>query len=211
MSELLEIYELDGTLLEIKDRKQFYQQSREEFEKTGKISKKIKRIGVLLMNSIGRIYLQKRSELKTENANLYDKTVGGHVEAGSTFELTVVKECAEELGFPSTIISDIEFEKAIKSVNLEIIGILRKVDHLAIFNSERILKSGGNFIQPYITDIYIGYYDGPIKFVDGESSGVETFSLAQLEKEIANHPDKFTEDLKYMVKNYSHFLIPIAK
>ncbi len=209
MSELLEIYELDGTLIEIKDRKVFYQESREEFTSTGRISKKTKTVRVLLMSSIGRIYLQKRSELKAENANLYDKTVGGHVEAGSTFELTVIKECAEELGFPSTIVSDSEFSKAVKSVDLNIIGILKKVDHLETYNSERIQNDGARFVQPYITDIYVGYYDGPIKFVDGESSGIETFSLAQLEKEISNHSDKFTEDLKYMVKNYSSFLVPI--
>ena len=209
MSELLEIYKLDGTFVGNKDRKEFDDEIRREFKEKGAISKKVKTVRVLLMSSLGKIYLQKRSETKNENSNLYDKTVGGHVTAGNSFELTVVKECAEELGFPATVISEKEFEQAIKSIDLKIAGILKKVDRIENFSSVRILKSGETFVQPYITEIYIGYYDGAIRFADGESSGVETFSIEQLKKEIVSNPAKFTEDLKFMVDKYSDFLVPI--
>ena len=106
MNELLEIYKLDDTFLGNQNREDFYNEIKKEFRETGIISKKIKTVRVLIMNSLGRIYLQKRSELKNENPNLYDKTVGGHVSANDSFELTVVKECAEELGFPATILSE---------------------------------------------------------------------------------------------------------
>jgi isopentenyldiphosphate isomerase len=49
------------------------------------------------MNSAGRIYLQKRSRIKEENTGMYDKTVGGHIVAGDSANMTVVKECAEEM------------------------------------------------------------------------------------------------------------------
>ena len=161
------------------------------------------------MNSLGRIYLQKRSESKNENPNLYDKTVGGHVIANDTSDVTVVKECAEELGFPATVLSPEEFEQAIKSIDLKIVGVFKKVDHIDNFHSVRVLKNGEKFTQPYITDIYLGYYDGAIRFADGESSGVETFSLSQLKTDIANNPGKFTEDLKFMIEKYSDLLVPI--
>ena len=209
MNEQLEIYKLDDTFLGNQDRKEFYDEVKKEFNEKGVISKKVKTIRVLLMNSLGRIYLQKRSELKEENANLYDKTVGGHVTAGSTFGLTVIKECAEELGFPATILSETEFEQSIKSIDLKIIGLLKKVDYISNFESTRKLKDGSNFIQSYMTEIYIGYYDGAIRFADGESCGVETFSINQLKKDIENNPLKFTEDLKFMVNKYSDFLIPV--
>ncbi len=209
MNEQLEIYKLDDTFIGNQDRQEFYKEAKKEFENVGKISKKVKTIRVLLMNSVGRIYLQKRSELKDENANLYDKTVGGHVTAGSTFGLTVIKECAEELGFPATVLSELEFEQSIRSIDLKIIGVLKKVDYLSNFESTRILKNGGKFTQPYMTEIYIGYYDGAIRFADGESCGVETFSIDQLKKDIENNPSKFTEDLKFMINKYFEFLIPI--
>ncbi len=209
MDELLEIYKLDGTPIGTEGRKEFNVNARKEFKENGTISKKYKTIKVIVMNSLGRIYLQKRSEMKSENSNLYDKTVGGHVTAGNTFELTVVKECAEELGFPATVLSENEFEQAIKSIDLKIVGVIKKIDHNDNFQSIRILKDGGTFTQPSMCDLYIGYYDGSIRFADGESSGIETFSIDQLKADIKNNPKKFTEDLKYMVEKYSDLLIPI--
>lgn len=140
---------------------------------------------------------------------MYDKTVGGHVIAGNSFELATVKECAEELGFPATVVLEEEFKNAIKSIDLKIIGILKKVDHITNFHSTRVLKDGTNFIQPYITEIYVGYYDGPIRFADGESSGIETFSIEEIKKEIIEKPYKFTADIKFMIDKYFPLLVAI--
>ena len=210
MLEKLDIYNLKGKFLESKDRKLFYTEIRKEFAEKGKISRKIKSIRLLLMNSTGRTYLQKRSNNKNENPGIYDKTVGGHVSEGDTFGLTVIKECAEELGFPATILPQNEFLKAIKVTNLEIIGIFQKVDYIETFLSERIAQNGTKFIQPFINESYIGYYNGAIRFVDGESSGIEVFSLSELKKEIKDNPQKFTEDVKFMVKKYERYLKPIT-
>ena len=209
MSELLDTYKLDDTFIGAEERAIFYSEAKKEFEEKGLISKKIKTIRVILMNSQGKICLQKRSESKDENSNLYDKTIGGHVTAGSTFEMTVIKECAEELGFPATILSKEEFNQAINSIDLKIIGVFKKIDYIPDFESVRVLKDGKKFTQTYMTEIYVGYYDGAIRFVDGESSGVEIFSLEQLKKDITENPNKFTEDLKFMVNKYSDFLVPI--
>jgi len=209
MNEQLEIYKLDGTFISNQDRIDFYSDVKKEFNDTGIITKKVKTIRILLMNSQGRIYLQKRSDTKNENPNLYDKTVGGHVVAESTFELTVVKECAEELGFPVAVLSEENFYNAVHSIDLKIIGILKKVDYISNFNSVRITKEGKSFSQPYMTEIYLGYYDGSIRFADGESSGIETFSIEQLHRDISSNPDKYTEDIKFMAKKYSELLIPI--
>jgi isopentenyldiphosphate isomerase len=210
MNEQLEIYKLDGTFISNQDRKEFYDEVKREFNEKGSISKKVKTVRVLLMNSHGKIYLQKRSDTKNENPNLYDKTVGGHVVAGNTFELTVVKECAEELGFPATVLSEEDFKQAINSIDLKIVGVFKKIDHIDDFNSVRITAEGNSFTQPYITDIYLGYYDGAIRFVDGESSGVETFSIEKLKKDIDTNPNKYTEDLKFMIGKYSDLLVSIA-
>ncbi|MFH1789932.1 MAG: NUDIX domain-containing protein [bacterium] len=209
MSEKLEIYDLNSDLITIEDRKKFYSEIKTEFKKTGKITKKIKSIRLLLMNSSGRIYLQKRSKIKTENAGKYDKTVGGHVSAGDSFNMTVIRECAEELGFPATVLEPEEFEKATKVTNLDIIGLFKKIEYLPNFLSKRTSNDNSEFIQPHMTSIYFGYYDGPIKFVDGESSGIEVFSLEELKENIKENPNKFTEDIKFMVKKYEKFLVPI--
>lgn len=209
MSEKLEIYDLNSELIGVEDREKFYAEIKAEFAETGKITKKVKAIRLILMNSQGRIYLQKRSNLKSENSGLYDKTVGGHVSAEDSFNMTVVKECAEELGFPATVLNEDEFKKAIKVTRLDIIGVFKEVEHLSNFESKRILNDGSNIVQPYMTSIYIGYYDGPIRFVDGESSGIEVFSLDELKEEIKNNSNKFTDDIKFMTEKYEKFLVPI--
>jgi len=211
MQELLEIYDLEGNLIEIKKRDDFYSEIRKEFYEKGKISKKIKTVRILLMNSDGRIYLQKRSKLKNENPGLYDKTIGGHVEKGHSYDMTAIKECAEELGFPMTILSSEEFDKAIQVTDLSIVGIFKKVDYISNFISKRVVKDGSAFILPFMTNIYVGYYNGAIRFIDGESAGIEVFSLDELKNNIASDPNKFTDDLKFMIKEYESYLIPIKK
>lgn len=57
MNEQLEIYKLDDTFIGNQDRKEFYDEVKKEFIQNGLISRKVKTIRVLLMNSLGRIYL----------------------------------------------------------------------------------------------------------------------------------------------------------
>jgi isopentenyldiphosphate isomerase len=205
--ELLDIFDLEGNFLGTEERKAFYDASREEYARTGKVSRMIKSIRLLLMNSAGKIYLQKRSKNKSENPGLMDKTVGGHVSAGQSFDLTVVKECSEELGFPVAILSKKDFEHACGSVDLQVIGIFQKITEERFFSTR--ISAGKGFVQPYLCAFYIGYYDGSIRFIDGESSGVEVFDLEELRNEIVHHPEKFTEDVKYMLQMFTHELVPL--
>ena len=209
MTELLETYDLKGTQIGEEDRDKFYSEIKQEFVLKGKISKQVKSIRLLLMNSDGRIYLQKRSKLKNENPGLYDKTIGGHVAKGQTWEVAVIKECAEELGFPAAVLTPPEFDQAVKVTDLSVVGLFKKIDYKSNFESVRAEKDGSKFIQPFITSFFTGYYNGSIKFSDGESSGVEVFSLEELKEEIKTNPSKFTEDLKYMIYNYEKFIKPV--
>lgn len=209
MSEKLDIYDLESNLIKIQDRKEFYKEIKNEFKEDKKISKKVKSIRLLLMNSSGRLYLQKRSKIKSENAWLYDKSVWGHVVSWDSFDLTLIKECAEELWFPATLMNDSDFKKAVSSTDLSIIWIFRKIEYIDNFKSIRINNDWSQIIQPHMTNIYVWYYDWAIKFVDWECSGIEVFSLEDLKNEIKSTPNKFTEDLKYMIDKYSDILVPI--
>ena len=211
MSELLEIYDLNGKLSGVEERDLFYTRIEAEFHETGKITSKVKTIRVVLLNSQGRIYLQKRSSLKNYNPSLYDKTVGGHVPTGYSFENATTKECAEELGFPATIVEVSDFMEVVKNVDLHVIGIFKKIDFIENYQSVRIDKDRNIIIQPVITAVYLGYYDGAIRFVDGEASGVEVFSLSELQAEINKNPDKFTDDIKFIVQSYSNKLKPLSE
>ena len=209
MSEKLEIYDLNENLIEIKEREQFYKEIKSEFKKSKKISKQVKRISLLLMNSKGKIILQRRNLTKNENAGLFDKTIGGHVEEGDSYELTLIKECSEELGFPVSILSKKDFSRAINKTDLRIVGLFREIDYQSNFLSTRISLKNEKFIQPYMQTVYVGYYDGPIQFIDGESSGIQMYTSEELENEIKTNPELYSEDLKVLFTKYKNYLIPI--
>ena len=53
-------------------------------------------VNVLLVSARGEVLLQRRPEDK-ENGGRWDKTVGGHVDEGETFDEAAVREAGEEL------------------------------------------------------------------------------------------------------------------
>jgi isopentenyldiphosphate isomerase len=209
VKELLEVYDLKGKFLKVQERKKFYAEIKKEFKKTGKITKQVKSIRGLVMNPLGHIFIQKRNKFKEGNAGLYDKTIAGHVREDCSFDITLIKECAEELAMPAAVLSSKEFTESIHTIDLKTIGLFRKVDFINNFQSIRKNLNGSKWIQPWRTTIYIGYYDGSIRFSDKESSGIEVFSLKDLNVEIKKYPERFTEDLKFMIDKYKRFLKPL--
>ncbi len=211
MKELLDVYSWEGERIGQKEKKQFHEEMRKEFFETGKVSIKHKDVKLFLLNSKGNIFLQRRSKWKGDNKGLWDKTIGGHVDSGDTAELTILKECAQELGIPATIVKAEEFAKAVSTTNLSILAILKELEHLDNYQSHRKESSGKEWIEPSITTFYIGYYDGPIWFIDGETCGIQVFSRSELEDEINRRPEDFTEDLKYIFKKYQRLMTPVEK
>jgi isopentenyldiphosphate isomerase len=60
-------------------------------------------VHLLLYNSAGELFLQKRSVLKDIQPGKWDTSVGGHVSPGETSEAAVLREASEELGIKDFI------------------------------------------------------------------------------------------------------------
>ena len=166
---------------------------------------------MFLLNKNGGIYLAKRSKIKKQNSLLYDKTVGGHIQADESPEYTLIRECAEELGFPAAVLSEPEFLSAIGETNLNIVGVFKEVETLNHFMSHRLHVNGELYVFPQITTVYLGVFDGPIKFKDGETSGVEIYYPDEILKEIKDNPKKYTEDVKVLIPKYLNEIKEIVK
>ena len=201
MSELIDIYDLEWNFLKTQYKNDFYKEVKEEYKKTKKISKRIKRSTLILLNSDWKIYIQKRSPSKSENPDLHDKTCGGHVSSWDTFDITIIRECIEELGFPATVVPDKDFSKAIKTIDLNVIGILKKTEIHKNFLSLIKTKNNDTFELPLIIQTYFGYYDGTFKFTDWECSGIQLLSLEELKSKMKDRPKNFTKDLEFLIKN----------
>jgi isopentenyldiphosphate isomerase len=199
MDELLEYYSEQGEFLGCMEKKRLHDSMRKEYFKKGDISVRHKDVRLILMTSNGRIILQRRSKWKGDNAGLWDKTVGGHVNKGNTYDITILKECAEELGIPSTVVDEMYFEDTVATTDLNILGVLTKLVYLDNYNSRRV-HNGKVWVEKSMSQFYIGYYDGPIRFVDNESCGIQTFTYEELSNDIKQNPMMFTQDMKYITK-----------
>jgi len=211
MVELLEIYSDEGEHIKNVDKKESHITMRDEFFKTGKSTLRHKDIKLLLMTSTGRLILQRRSKWKGDNAGMWDKTVGGHVTAEDSYDITALKECAEELGIPATIVKSEEFDHVVSVTDLNVLGLLKKAKYLDSYKSSRLLHNGKKWIENSMTTFYVGYYDGAIRFIDKESCGIQVFTIEELEQEMNDFPDAFTDDMKYIVKNLKQFIKPAPK
>ena len=60
---------------------------------------------VLVFNSKGDLYLQKRSRLKDVQPGKWDTSVGGHLDSGETYYQAAKREMCEELGISSADIT----------------------------------------------------------------------------------------------------------
>ncbi|MCD4705220.1 NUDIX domain-containing protein [bacterium] len=209
--EKVQIFDLSGKLLGMQDKTEFYNEIRKEYKKTGKVTRQVRTIRLFLMNADGGIYLTKRSKLKKENTLLYDKTIGGHLRDSETPGFTVLREAAEELGFPAAALDESEFVTSLSSVDLRIIGIFKEIDTLNGFIAKYKYKNGKYSKFPQITTIFIGVFDGPIKFKDGETSGVEIYYPDEIISELKKNPKRYTEDVKILVPQYINEFKKIVK
>jgi isopentenyldiphosphate isomerase len=55
-------------------------------------------VHVLVFNSRGQIFLQKRSMKKDRQPGLWDSSASGHVDSGEDYDATAVREVREEIG-----------------------------------------------------------------------------------------------------------------
>ena len=83
--ELLNVYDAEGVVVGSMERGE----AKERGFAAGAVQ-------MLVVNQDGRVLLQRRRDDK-ENGGLWDKSVGGHVQAGETFDGALLREANEEL------------------------------------------------------------------------------------------------------------------
>jgi isopentenyldiphosphate isomerase len=209
--EKIQVFTLAGEFSGMQDKTEFYNQIRHEYAHSGKVTRQVHTVRIFLMNASGGIYLTKRSKLKKENSLLYDKTIGAHIRGIESAEYTVLRESAEELGFPAAVLNDTEFTTSLFEADLRIVGVFKKVETINNFIAKYRYLDGTFSEFPQITTIFIGVFDGPVKFRDGETSGIEIYQPDELIEEFKKYPERYTHDLKTLIPRYLHEFKQIAQ
>jgi isopentenyldiphosphate isomerase len=204
MSEQVSVCAVDSPLKCFpEDRSVFYAEQTAEFKKSGVPSKAVEVVYVILCNKSGELLIQKRSSTKNHNPNLLDKTIGGHVQFGDKPYYTVMIESVQELQTPSIVLNTKEeFNKTFQLLQnyLDTIAVIY-YNNVDIISLPKIIKDEKIIIASK-AHVFFGVYGGATKPVDREAKGVLLYSFEEVEKEIEQNKDSFTDDFVYLFTTY---------
>ncbi|HEU5395956.1 MAG TPA: NUDIX domain-containing protein [Verrucomicrobiae bacterium] len=119
-------------------------------------------VHVLVFNSRGDVFLQKRSMLKDRQPGVWDSSSSGHVDSGEHYDETAVRELREEIG--------LEMKSPLEK--------LFKIDACAATDAEFVW-------------VYRGESEGPFRLHPDEIERGDWFAPAYVTKWIAEKPREF--------------------
>ena len=94
-------------------------------------------VHILVFNSRGELFLQKRSMSKDENPGLWDSSAAGHVDSGEEYLECARREITEELGIPG----DVTLIELFKLPPSAVTGFEHSLIYRTLFDGELILHS----------------------------------------------------------------------
>jgi 8-oxo-dGTP pyrophosphatase MutT (NUDIX family) len=124
-------------------------------------------VNVLLVNARGELLLQRRPQDK-ENGGRWDKSVGGHVDAGESFDAAARREAGEELfsdgDTPRVRLARdaAELDRLVRTVDLAREVVFRREALQLNLRDVRLLPAGGVRNVVYHVASYLGRTDVPI-------------------------------------------------
>jgi 8-oxo-dGTP pyrophosphatase MutT (NUDIX family) len=146
-------------------------------------------VNVLLVNARGELLLQRRPPDK-ENGDRWDKSVGGHVDAGEDFDRAAVREAGEELfsdgASPRVRLArdTAELEHFVREVDLGREVVFRREALQLNLRDVRLLPGGGVRNVVYHVASYLGRTDVPMggfQPAEGELAGLRYAAPAEVD------------------------------
>ncbi len=133
---------------------------------------------VFLYNSKGEMLLQKRAAEKYHSPNQWTNACCSHPRIEETYEQAAKRRIKEELGI------DCELE--------EKFWFIYKAD------------VGQNLWEHELDHVFVGNYEGEFNLNKEEVAEVRYISLENLNLELENNPENFTEWFKIILEEYKH-------
>ena len=173
--ELLNVYDAAGNIVGARPRR--------EAKSSGLA---VGAVNILLANARREVLLQRRPVDK-ENGGLWDKSVGGHVSAGETFDETAVREAGEELfdgpGTPRVRLaaSDEEYEDLATGASAQGGVVFRRVGLRLGLRDVRLSPTGTLRNVVYHVAIYRGRTDLALEDFHPQASEIAGLGYFQAE------------------------------
>ena len=132
---------------------------------------------IFVFNKEGKMLLQQRARSKYHSGGLWTNTCCSHPRPDENLENAVHRRLKEEMGFDCK---------------------LKEIAHF-IYKA----RLDNNLTEHELDHIFIGKYDGDINFNPDEVDDISWVNLNELEKDIENHPEIYTEWFKKAFKKFA--------
>jgi len=160
--ELLDVVDKDDNVISIK--------TRGEIHARGLMHRAVH---ILVFNSDGELFLQKRSLSKDEQPGKWDSSAAGHVDSGEDYHDCACREIAEELG--------IRVEQSLEQ----------------LFKLPASLLTGNEHCM-----VYRYSHDGPMVLHAGEIDDGQWISPGAMDQRVAGNDPSLTESVCLIWKSY---------
>lgn len=135
---------------------------------------------VFLFNDAGELLLQRRADSKYHSPGQWTNAVCSHPRDGETYEEAAHRRMQEELGIEAELTHRFFF----------------------IYKAE----VGGNLWEHELDHVFTGTYNGAFQLNPEEVSEIRFITMEDLDREMAAHPEQFTEWFKIILNEYKHHL-----
>jgi isopentenyl-diphosphate delta-isomerase, type 1 len=133
---------------------------------------------IFLFNSKGEMLLQKRAAEKYHSPNQWTNAVCSHPRNGETYLEGAQRRLKEELGIETELSENFSF--------------IYKAD------------VGEGLWEHELDHVFVGTYEGDFNLNKDEVDDVRYISMEELDKEMAENPEHFTEWFKIILEEYKH-------
>jgi isopentenyldiphosphate isomerase len=136
-------------------------------------------VHILLFNSRGELFLQKRSLSKDEQPGKWDSSAAGHVDTGEDYLDCACREIGEELGV--VVIAPLQ----------------------ALFKLPASTRTGNEHCM-----VYQYFFDGPLILQADEIDDGEWVDPANMDRRVAEDDPLFTDGIKLIWQRYRELIMP---
>ena len=137
-------------------------------------------VHILLFNSSGELFLQKRSMSKDEQPGKWDSSAAGHVDTGENYLDCACREIGEELG----IVVDQPLQP--------------------LFKLPAMLRTGNEHCM-----VYQYFFDGPLVLQADEIDEGEWVDPETMDRRIADADPLLTDAISLIWQRYRELIVPI--
>ncbi|MBF0614332.1 MAG: hypothetical protein G8237_11245 [Magnetococcales bacterium] len=215
MTEWLHATDRQGRFVKTEERVALLAEIRDHSRRHGDAHLAVPVVHIILLTTSGMIRLVQRGD-KPENPFMWDKAVGGHVVCPQTeltrqvFDDNARKEMHEEIGIEQIIIANdgLDYQRQLHSGQYDPNqwAVIRPIDYDPWQGSLSRVRQGEPWLKRHNVMVYVGVFDGPFRFLDGEALNHRLITRAELMDELLANPWNYADGARIFMQKYYHLL-----